>query len=155
MRKRRSVGVIVAGFMIALVPGAAAADSHVDVIEDFPTVVAVVDPATTPDFPVASLSRADCDVLVRVEAADGSAEEWMSCTLSDEPVMVPEFQGVAPESAIVDAGGECVWTSDYWYTKDESEIKASAFEMTVTPSGRVFSWSSYPAEPLDCPEEEE
>ena len=46
-----------------------------EVIEDFPTVVAVVDPATTPDFPVGSLSRAECDVLVRIEAEDGSAEK--------------------------------------------------------------------------------
>ena len=100
-------------------------------LENVPTVVAVVNPPTTPDFPVASLSRADCEVLVRVEAADGSAQEFMSCQLSDEPVMVPEFQGSAPESVVIDAGGECIWTSDYWYTKDESELKASAFEMTV------------------------
>ena len=90
---------------------------------------------------------------MRVEAADGSAQEFMSCQLSDEPVMEPDFQGSAPESVVIDAGGECIWTSDYWYTKDESEVKASAFEMTVTPSGRVFAWSSFPAEPLDCPEE--
>ena len=154
MKRRLTIGALAATLSLGMLASVASADGHVEVIEDFPTVVAVVDPATTPDFPVGSLSRAVCDVLVRIEAEDGSAEEWMSCQLSDEPVMVPEFQGVAPESPIVDAGGECVWTSDFWYTKDESEIKASAFELTVTPSGRVFSWSSYPAEPLDCPEEE-
>ena len=29
---------------------------------------------------------------------------------------------------------------------------ASAFEIVVTLQGRVFAWSTYPAEPLDCPE---
>ena len=91
---------------------------------------------------------------VHIDAEDGSAQEWTSCQLSDEPVMVSEFQGEAPEGPIVDAGGACIWTSDCWYTKDESEVKASALELTVTPSGRVFAWSSFPPEPLDCPEEE-
>lgn len=147
-------GALLAGLSVLLLPGVASADGHVDVLEDVPTVVSVVDPTTTPDFPVASLSRADCEVVVRIVAEDGTAQEFMSCQLSDEPVMVPEFQGSAPESLVADAGGECIWTSDYWYTKDGSERKASAFEMTVTPSGRVFAWSSYPAELLDCPEEE-
>ena len=147
-------GAALTGLSILILPNVVTADGHIDVLENVPTVVAVVNPPTTPDFPVASLSRADCEVLLRVEAADGSAQEFMSCQLSDEPVMVPEFQGSAPESVVIDAGGECIWTSDYWYTKDESEVKASAFEMTVTPSGRVFAWSSFPAEPLVCPEED-
>lgn len=155
MNRRFAIGSLAAALSVMMLASVASADGHVDVIEDFPTVVSVVDPAATPDFPVGSLSRADCDVLVRIQAEDGSAEEWMSCQLSDEPVMVPEFQGMAPEDPIVDAGGECIWTSDYWYTNDGSEVKASAFELTVTPSGRVFAWSSYPAEPLDCPEPEE
>ena len=98
------------------------------------------------------MSRADCDALVRVEAPDGSSEEWMASTLSDEPVLVPEFQGVPPETTIVDAGGECIWTCDCWYTKDESESKA--LESVVTPSGKVFIWAPFPAKPLDCPDEE-
>ena len=43
----------------------------------------------------------------------------MSYQLSDEPVMIPENQGVAPEVTIIDAGGECVWSSDYHFTTDE------------------------------------
>ena len=85
MRKRVIHALVATGLLAGMLPGVAAADGHVDVIEDVPTVVAVVDEATTPDFPVASLSRADCDVVVRVEAEDGSSQEWMSCTLSDEP----------------------------------------------------------------------
>ena len=154
MRKRVIFTLVVGGLLAGLLPGVAVADGQIDVIEDVPTVVAVVDPATTPDFPVASLSRADCDVVVRVEAEDGSSQEWMSCTLSDEPVMLPENQGTAPAIPIVDAGGECIWTSDYWYTEDGSEVKAEAFQLTVLPSGQVFAWSSYPAEPLSCPSEE-
>ena len=88
------------------------------------------------------------------EAEDGSAQEWMSCTLSDEPVMIPENEGTAPATPVVSAGGECVWTSDYWSAKDGSEVKAAAFQVTVLPGGQVFAWSSYPAEPLDCPAEE-
>jgi hypothetical protein len=154
MRKRFIISLVAAGLLAGLLAGVAAADGHIEVIEDVPTVVAVVDPATTPDFPVASLSRADCAVVVHVEAGDGSAQEWMSCSLSDEPVMIPENQGTAPATPIVDAGGECIWTSDHWYTKDGSEVKAAAFQVTVLPSGQVFAWSSYPAEPLSCPAEE-
>lgn len=154
MRKRVIFTLVAAGLLAGMLPGVAAADGHIDVIEDVSTVVAVVDPATTPDFPVASLSRADCDVVVRVEAEDGSSQEWLSCTLSDEPVMIPENQGTAPATPVTDAGGECIWGSDYWFAKDGSEVKAAAFQVTVLPSGQVFAWSSYPAEPLDCPSEE-
>lgn len=154
MKRRSWLGLISAGLLAIALPGVAAADDHIEVLENVATVVVVKDPATTPDFPVGSLSRADCAVLVRVVAEDGSSEEFMSCTLSDEPVMIPENQGTAPEATILDAGGECVWSSDYHFTMDESDVKASAFEVTITPSGRVSAWSSYPAEPLDCPEEE-
>ena len=154
MRKRLLAGMAAGMLVVMALPGVVAADGHIEVLEDVSTVVGVKDPATTPDFPVGSISRAECPVLVRVTAEDGSSEEFMSCQLSDEPVMIPENQGTAPEATITDAGGECVWSSDYHYTKDESDVKASAFEVTVTPSGRVFAWSSYPAEPLDCPEAE-
>ena len=96
--------------------------------------------------------RADCAVIVNVTAEDGSSEQWQSCALSDQPTMVPENQGVPPTAVVLNSGGECVWTSDYWYAKDESIVMASAFEIVVTPQGRVFAWSTYPAEPLDCPE---
>lgn len=153
MRKRVVIGLMAGCLLTAMASGMVAADGHIDVLEDVPTVVAVKDPATTPDFPVQSLSRADCEAVVRIEAADGSSQEFMACTLSDEPVMIPENQGVAPEATVTDVGGECIWTSDYHYAVDESEVKAAAFEVVVTPNGRVFAWASYPAEPLACPEE--
>ena len=154
MRKRLMFGLLASSLLLVALPGVASADGHVEVLEDVATVVVVKDPVATPNFPVGSLSRADCPVLVRVVAEDGSSEEFMSCTLSDEPVMIPENQGTAPETTILDAGGECIWSSDYHFTLDESDVKASAFEVAITPSGRVSAWSSYPAEPLDCPEEE-
>jgi hypothetical protein len=154
VRMRLWPGLLASSLLAVSLPGVAAADGHIEVLEDVATVVVVRDPATTPDFPVGSLSRADCAVLVRIVAEDGSSEEFQSCTLSDEPVMIPENQGTAPEATVTDAGGECIWSSDYHYTVDESDVKASAFEVTITPSGRVSAWSSYPAEPLDCPEEE-
>lgn len=154
MKRRSWLGLFGAGLLAVALPGVVVADDHIDVLEGVATVVVVKDPATTPDFPVASLSRADCSVLVRVVAEDGSSQEFQSCTLSDEPVMIPENQGTAPDATITDAGGECVWSSDYHFTVDESDVKASAFEATITPSGRVFAWSSYPAEPLECPDEE-
>jgi hypothetical protein len=154
MRKRLLFGLLAGSLLLAVLPGVAAADGHLEVLEDVATVVAVKDPATTPDFPVGSISRADCAVLVRVVAEDGSSEEFASCTLSDEPVMIPENQGTAPDATILDVGGECIWSSDYHFTVDGSDVKASAYEVTITPSGRVSAWSTYPAEPLDCPEEE-
>ena len=134
-------------------PGAAAADEQTDLILDIPAVVTVTDPATTPDFPKGSVMRADCQFVLRIEAEDGSAQEWQSCTLSDEPVMIPENQGVPPTTTVTRTGGECEWASDYWVNTDASTVSASAYELTVTPSGRVSAWSSYPAEPLVCPEE--
>jgi hypothetical protein len=50
-----------------------------EVLEDVGTVLAVVGPATTADFLVGSPMRADCAVVVRIPAEDGSATEWMAC----------------------------------------------------------------------------
>ena len=83
-------------------------------------------------------------------AEDGSAREWLACTLNDAPLDVPEQQGVRPTEVITEAGGECIWRSDYWYQTDRSQIAASAYELTVTPGGQVFGWSDYPAQPLEC-----
>lgn len=91
--------------------------------------------------------------MLRIEAEDGTAQEWQSCMLSDEPVMLPQNQGVPPTTTVTRTGSECVWASDYWAHKDGSTVGASAFGLTVTPGGRVFTWSTYPAEPLVCPEE--
>ncbi len=125
-------------------------DDGVDLVRDFRTVVAVLDPAT-PGFPDASLMNADCEFALRIEAADGSAKEWLACTLSDDPVEPPEQQGTRPATQITTIGGPCVWQSDYWSVSARRQVVASAFEVTVMPAGQVFGWSTYPAEPLDCP----
>jgi hypothetical protein len=121
-----------------------------EVLEGVGTVLAVVDPATTPDFPVGSLMRADCAVVVRIPAEDGSATEWMACELSDEPVMIPENQGVPPEATITYGGGPCTWISDFVAASEGVEVFADDFEVTVTPGGHVFAWSTYAAEPTEC-----
>ena len=145
---RIAVAATAALFMVAslAVPAAAKAE----VLEGVGTVVAVVDPATTPGFPAGSLMRADCAVVVRVAADDGSATEWMACQLSDEPVMIPANQGVTPEATITFGGGPCTWISDFLANSEGTEVLADDFEVTVTPSGHVFAWSTYAAEPTEC-----
>jgi hypothetical protein len=125
----------------------AASGAKVDRLEDFDTVLAVAMPD---DFPIASLMRAHCSDLIRVERPDGSAIEVMNCELSDEPVMIPEFQGVPPTRAFVLDGPSCLWFSDYWANTQGTDVLAESFHYTVTPSGQVHARSEYPAEPLDC-----
>lgn len=129
--------------------GAAGLGEGVDIVWDFPTTVSVVAPGTD-DVPLASLMNAGCAFALWVEAEDGSATEWIACTLDDSPVQPAEYQGVPPTETVTDSGGECIWRSDYWYQLDRSEVIASRFESTVTPSGQVFAMSTYPAVPLDC-----
>ena len=121
----------------------------VDIVRDFPTVVSVVDPST-PGFPEASLMSADCDFALHIAAADGTAKEWLACTLNDEPVEPPEQQGTRPTSLVITTGGPCIWQSDYWMVSSRTQVPASSFEIYVTPGGQVFGWSTYPTEPLDC-----
>jgi hypothetical protein len=124
-----------------------AAGTKVDRLENFETVLAVAMPD---DFPVASLMRADCSRLIRVERPNGSATEVMNCRLSSDPVMIPEFQGAPPSRAFVLAGPTCVWFSDYWFNTAGIDVLAESFRYTVTPSGHVHARSEYPAEPLTC-----
>lgn len=124
-----------------------ATSATVDRLHDFETVLAVAMPV---DFPVASLMRAHCSVLIRVERPDGSASEVEDCELSDEPVLVPEFQGVPPTTAFVLDGPSCMWFSDYWGSTQGIDVLAESFQYTVTPSGHVHVRSEYPAEPLTC-----
>jgi hypothetical protein len=147
MSKRVAILISVALFGSFLSAPAAAARAPVERIEDFGTVLAVAAPE---DFPIASLMRADCDFLTRVEQPDGSAVETMHCTLSDEPVMIPEFQGSPPSQAFRFGGGPCTWTSDYWWTVIGAPVYAESFSYVVTPSGQVQTRASYPAEPLTC-----
>lgn len=146
---RRLPIVIVTVLVCALLVGSpvAAGGASTQRIEDFGSVLAVRFDA---DFPLASLMRVDCDWLVRVERPDGSATETMHCALSDAPVMIPEFQGSPPERAFRHGGGDCTWTSDYWWSVLDAPVYASSFSYVVTPSGNVRATSTYPSEPLTC-----
>jgi hypothetical protein len=133
------------GLFRALPAAASGADSERIVNVD--SVVAVAFPE---NFPIASLMRADCAFVRRVEKPDGSAQEVLVCTLSDEPVLVPEFQGQAPKVALNYGGGSCEWVSEFWYAKNETIVYAESYRVVVTPAGKVHASSTYPANPLDC-----
>jgi hypothetical protein len=132
---------------VAAASPAIAGGASVDRIENIETVLAV---ALPDDFPMGSLMRADCAWVQRVELPDGSARETQVCDLTNEPVMIPEFQGMPPERAFHNSGGPCQWHSDYWFAKEGSDVLASSFRYVVTPSGKVIAHSWYPAEPLVC-----
>ncbi len=152
----RRFAVLVAVLMLGILaaaPVAAGGPSHkasVDILRGVDTVIAVAFPD---DFPLGSLSRAHCKVLVRVEARNGSATETAVCRLTTEPpLMFPENQGYAPATKFVDAGGACIWTSDYWWTVADVPVYASSYRVTVWPSGHVLIRAHYPADPLVCDE---
>jgi|APFre7841882724_1041349.scaffolds.fasta_scaffold40490_1 hypothetical protein len=147
MRKRALMIVLLGVAMAGAVGPVAAVGSTVARLAGFDTVVIVAMPE---DFPVGSLMRAHCSALVRVERPDGSAIERQHCQLSDEPVMIPAFQGAAPDRAFIRTGGSCSWTSDYWYITEGIDVAAQSVRSIVTPSGHVFVESEYPAEPLVC-----
>jgi hypothetical protein len=147
MWKRVSMIALVTMLTAVAATPVAASEAKVDRIEDFDTVLAVAMPD---DFPIASLMRAHCSDLIRVERPDGSATEVMHCELSDEPVMIPEFQGAPPTRAFVLDGPSCLWISDYWGNTQGTVVLAESFRYTVTPSGQVHARSEYPSEPLVC-----
>ena len=148
MFRRLSIVILTALFGALLVASpVAAGGASTQRIEDFGSVLAVRFDA---DFPLGSLMRVDCDWLVRVEHPDGSATETMRCTLSDDPVMVPQFQGSPPDRAFLNGGGACVWASDYWWAVIGAPVYAASFSYVVTPSGEVRVTSTYPPVPLTC-----
>ena len=147
MRKRFAMILLLGLLASTTAAPAAAGTARVDRLENFETVLAVRMDA---DFPLASLMRADCSSLIRVQRPDGSATEIMDCRLSSRPVMIPMFQGVAPTTAFVHEAGPCLWHSDYWFSVDGSDVLASSVRYTVTPSGNVHARSEYPATPLAC-----
>jgi hypothetical protein len=147
MWKRVSM-MAITGMLVAVAASpVAAAGAGVDRVVNFETVLAVAMPD---DFPVASLMRADCTSLIRIERPDGSATEIQDCQLSDRPVMIPAFQGSAPSQAFVHSGPPCTWHSDYWFYKAGLDVLAASVHYTVTPSGHVHAVSEYPAQPLAC-----
>jgi hypothetical protein len=145
---KRAAAAIVA--IIPILAYAAPVMAETAAAERIENVDSVVVVALPDDFPVGSISRATCDWVLRVERPDGSATEKLHCTLSDEPVMIPEFQGQAPDTAFQNSGGPCMWTSEWWFAHDGSIVLASSFRYVVTPSGEVIATSTYPAEPLAC-----
>jgi hypothetical protein len=147
MWKRGSAMLMASAVALSIAAPAAASGGVVDRIGAFETVLAVRMDA---DFPLASLMRADCVSLLRVERPDGSATEIQDCVLSDNPVMIPAFQGEAPVRAFVHRSGACAWHSDYWFVTTGADVLASSVAYVVTPSGHVSAISEYPAEPLVC-----
>lgn len=148
MTRRLPILIAIVALALAAAAPAAAGGGSVQRLTNISTVIAVAFPD---DFPVASLMRADCDWLQRVQRPNGSAVETMSCRLTTEPpLMRPENQGQPPTTAFVDAGGACVWTSDYWWTVADVPVHASSYRVVVTPSGRVHIKATYPAQPLVC-----
>jgi hypothetical protein len=142
--------VLAATLGTLLVPTLATAqEQQIEVLEDIETVLAVA-PIPDPLSPGGALMRADCPYLVRIEAEDGSSQEWASCILSESPVEVPEFQGSIPTEPFVDSAGQCIWSSDYHWTTSDIAVWASEFEIVALPSGRVHVWAAFPAEPLEC-----
>lgn len=146
--RKRGLMIVTLGVLVTVAASpVAAGGAKVDRIAGFDTVLAVAMPE---DFPVASLMRAHCSKLIRIERPDGSATEVQDCQLSDEPVMIPAFQGVPPTQAFIVDGAACQWFSDYWGNTEGTSVLAERFQYTVTPSGHVHVESEYPAEPLAC-----
>lgn len=148
MRRAARIGFGVLLCMSLAIPSVAGKASVLR-LEDFPSVTAVRWEA---DFPVASLMRMNCDFVQRTQRPDGSATETQSCTLSDEPVMIPAFQGEPPKKAFTTNTGPCLWISDYIASTSGDIVYASSVHLVVTPSGRVHATSHYAATPLSCDE---
>jgi hypothetical protein len=147
MWKRVSMIAFLGVLASAAASPVAANGASVDRLERFESVLAVAMPE---DFPVGSLMRVDCSSLIRVERPDGSATEIQDCQLSDRPVMIPAFQGQAPNQAFLHTGPPCMWFSDYWLYTAGLDVLAESVHYTVTPSGNVHVVSEYPAQPLVC-----
>jgi len=147
MRKRIVMSIVVGVAALSIAGPVAAGSAKIERLSNIETVLAVRMDET---FPLASLMRADCSSLIRVERPDGSATEIQDCQLSDRPVMIPDFQGVAPSHAFVLTGGPCEWHSEYWFYTAGLDVLAASVRYTVTPSGHVHAISEYPAEPLVC-----
>jgi hypothetical protein len=148
MTRLLGVLALVVGLVAVLVAPVAAADgAWVDRIEDVDTVLAVRRDA---DFPIASLMRASCDEVRFVQAANGSGIETLRCRLSDEPVMIPEFQGVPPTTAFTLRGGSCEWISDYWFARDGSIVFATSVHYVITAGGSVNVTATYAADAPAC-----
>lgn len=161
--RSRMLGFVVIGGLLAGVPTAALAQDEPAVLQDFESSVRYMDPATGELVHV----PLGCDVLVRVQQADGSATEWQACVLLTEPddgatpspatpatpatpADGPTIAG--PATPVVEVGGECAWYSDYQANQDGSFVSAASYELVITPSGHAYIRTTYPAEPIVCPD---
>ena len=93
---------------------------------------------------------AECRQALWIEYADGSFEERLTCTLTDEPVDPPEDQGGLPQGPSTLSGGECEWVSDFWAKTDGSEFWASSWSVTIEHDASATAQSWYAPEELDC-----
>lgn len=148
MRNRVAQAALAAALvLLSAGPAAAGNGAWVDHIDNVDTVVIV---RLEEDFPLGSIMRATCDSVRFVQRPDGSGVETLRCRLTDDPVMIPEFQGQAPDTAFTHRSGACEWASDYWFAKDGSLVLASSFHYAISASGLVHGTAYYPAEPLTC-----
>lgn len=121
-------------------------------VDGFKTLVPVVDPSLEGSLD-GSLMNAGCWSTWWLEYGDGTFEERLVCELMNDPVDPPAWQASWPTEQVTLTGGACEWTSDFWAVTDGSDVHASSYEVTTTPSGRVLGFAAYPAEALDCPVE--
>ena len=147
MRTRLAPAALLAGLVLLSASPVAAGGAWVDKIENVDTVLIV---RFDDDFPVASIMRARCDSVRFVQRPDGSGIEKLSCRLTDDPVMIPEFQGQPPDTAFTHRSGPCEWASDYWFAKDGSLVMALSFHYSISASGLIHGTATYPAQPLVC-----
>ena len=146
MKKLAPVVAMLALLTVTVAP-ATARGAWVDRIDNVDTDLAV---RFDDDFPLASLMRAKCDYAQFVMQPTGAGVETLRCSLSHEPVMIPAFQGQRPSTAFTFRAGPCTWVSDYWFSRDGSEVYAESVHYVITPRGDVNVKARYAAEPSAC-----
>ena len=125
---------VVGGLLEGLLPGVAVADGQVDVIEDVPTVVAVVDSATTADLPWPRSFRPTVMSSCASKPRTGSSQEWMSCSLEQlAPVVVPRRTRRRPRPMQIRGCRRRMHLDLETGREGQLEVKAAAFQVTVLP----------------------
>ena len=160
-----AVMVLVGGLAVPAVAGGAEADRV-----EFVVSTAFV--STDPNNGIVVFAFMGCRFVHRVENPDGSAVETQTCFIFDNSPYLQlkynpgtgtfertEVEGGLPSSALTITApptpfgpfhSDCDWASDYWTIKDGSTVFAESWRMTVSPSGRVYMVSYYPAVPVTC-----
>jgi hypothetical protein len=143
VKRRILVGIVTGMIFLTALPAAVLGAGQAELLQDFDSFIRYTDPASGEGV----RALVHCDVLVHIEAEDGSSNEWQACALGEDQPLGPV---TPPATAVTETAGECIWTSDYDADGDGSYAAAASIELTVSPSGRVYVWSSYPAVPLSC-----